>query len=85
MTLRKLAFLLVPLTSAAAAADYRGAPIEAVLEGLRAGGLEVLYSSDLVKPWMRVEQEPARRRPARSWPRSWRPTASPSPTGPAIR
>jgi hypothetical protein len=56
--LRKLAFLLVPLTAAAEAADFRGAPIEDVLEGLRAGGLEVLYSSDLVKPWMRVEQEP---------------------------
>jgi TonB dependent receptor/TonB-dependent Receptor Plug Domain len=55
---RKLAFLLVPLAAAAEAADYRGAQVEDVLESLRSGGVEILYSSDLVKPWMRVEQEP---------------------------
>jgi len=35
-----------------------GVPLEDVLENLRAGGVEVLYSSDLVKPWMRVERAP---------------------------
>lgn len=56
--MRKLAFLLVTLAAAAEAADYRGAQVEAVLESLRSSGVEILYSSDLVKPWMRVEQEP---------------------------
>jgi hypothetical protein len=32
--------------------------VEDVLEQLRAGGVELLYSSDLIKPWMRVEREP---------------------------
>ena len=54
----KLALLLALLAAAAEAASYRGLPLEAVLERLRAGGLELLYSSDLVKPWMRVEREP---------------------------
>ncbi len=58
LIVRNLAFLLVPLAAAAEAADYRGAQVEAVLESLRSGGVEILYSSDLVKPWMRVEQEP---------------------------
>ena len=56
--MRKLAFLVVLLAAAAEAAGYRGAQVEAVLEGLRADGVEILYSSDLVKPWMRVEHEP---------------------------
>jgi len=55
---RTLAFLLVPLAAAAEAAAWRGLPLESVLEELRAGGVETLYSSDLVKPWMRVEREP---------------------------
>jgi outer membrane receptor protein involved in Fe transport len=55
---RKLAFLLFPLAAAAEDAAQRGVPLEDVLENLRAGGVEVLYSSDLVKPWMRVERKP---------------------------
>jgi len=55
---RKLLLLIACLTGSAEAADYRGRPIENVLEGLRAGGLELLYSSDIVKPWMRVDREP---------------------------
>jgi outer membrane receptor protein involved in Fe transport len=55
---KKLAFLLIPLAAAAEAAALRGLPIENVLEEMRAGGVEILYSSDLVKPWMRVEREP---------------------------
>jgi hypothetical protein len=53
-----LPLLLVSLAATAEAAGYRGLPIEEVLEQLRSGGIELLYSSDLVKPWMRVEQEP---------------------------
>jgi hypothetical protein len=54
----KLSWLLVCLAGTAEAAAHRGAPLADVLEELRAGGLEFLYSSDLVKPWMRVAAEP---------------------------
>jgi hypothetical protein len=51
--------ILVALVPALAhAATWRGLPLEEVLQRLRAGGLEFIYSSDLVKPWMRVEREP---------------------------
>ncbi len=56
--MKKLPLLLVCFAATAEAADFRGLPLEDVLEKLRAGGLELIYSSDLVKPWMRVEQEP---------------------------
>ena len=56
--MKTLALLLVPLAAAAEAAAWRGLALEAVLEEMRAGGVEILYSSDLVKPWMRVEREP---------------------------
>ena len=56
--MRRLPLLLACLAAEAAAADYRGASLEDVLEDLRDGGLELLYSSDLIKPWMRVEREP---------------------------
>ena len=56
--MRTLALLLVALAAAAEAADYRGLPVETVLEDLRADGVQLLYSSDLVKPWMRVEDAP---------------------------
>lgn len=56
--MNKLPLLLVCLAGVAEAAAYRGAALEDVLEQLRAGGLELLYSSDLVKPWMRIEREP---------------------------
>jgi outer membrane receptor protein involved in Fe transport len=55
---KKSAFLMVLVAAAADAAAWRGMPLEDVLEGLRASGVELLYSSDLVKPWMRVEHEP---------------------------
>ncbi len=57
--MNKLPLLLACLVGTAEAATYRGASIETVLEQFRANGLELLYSSDLVKPWMRVEHEPA--------------------------
>jgi len=55
---KSLPFLLALVATTAAAAGYRGLPLEAVLEKLRADGVGILYSSDLVKPWMRVEREP---------------------------
>jgi outer membrane receptor protein involved in Fe transport len=55
---KRLAILLVPLAAVAEASAWRGLPLEDVLQDLRAGGVEILYSSDLVKPWMRVEREP---------------------------
>jgi outer membrane receptor protein involved in Fe transport len=55
---KRLAFLPIALATAAEAADYRGQPLENVLEELRAGGVQLLYSSDLVKPWMRVDRAP---------------------------
>ena len=56
--MKKLALLLACLAGTAEAAEYRGLPLEDALEQLRGGGLELFYSSDLVKPWMRVEREP---------------------------
>ncbi|MEX0733607.1 MAG: TonB-dependent receptor [Steroidobacteraceae bacterium] len=56
--MKTLPLLLAFLAASAEAAPYRGVPIEEVLEKLRDGGLDLFYSSDLVKPWMRVEQEP---------------------------
>lgn len=56
--MRSLALLLVPLAAVAEAAVERGTPLERVLEEMRADGVELLYSSDLVKPWMRVERVP---------------------------
>ena len=38
--------------------DLRGLPLEQALEALRADGLAIIYSSDLVKPWMRVLSAP---------------------------
>jgi len=58
---KTLLLLTALLPAAAHAASYRGQPVEDVLRALRAGGLEFLYSSDLIKPWMRVEREPAAR------------------------
>lgn len=57
--MKKLALLLACLASAAEAAVYQGLTLEQALADLRARGLPLYYSSDLVKPWMRVEREPA--------------------------
>lgn len=56
--MKALALLWVSFAAAAEATDFRGLPLEQALEDLRAGGLQLLYSSDLVKPWMRVESAP---------------------------
>ncbi|MBT8051567.1 MAG: TonB-dependent receptor [Gammaproteobacteria bacterium] len=42
----------------AAGPPYEGRPVQTVLEELRAGGLELVYSSNLVRPNMRVTTEP---------------------------
>jgi hypothetical protein len=55
---RKLLLVLACFAATAGAAEYRGMAVEDVLERMREGGLELLYSSDLIKPWMRVDQEP---------------------------
>jgi hypothetical protein len=55
---KKLPLLLACLVATAEAATWRGMAVEEVLERLRDSGLPLLYSSDLVKPWMRVESEP---------------------------
>ena len=56
--MKRFPLLLACLAGAAEAAEYRGLPLEEALEQLRSGGLELFYSSDLIKPWMRVEHEP---------------------------
>jgi outer membrane receptor protein involved in Fe transport len=48
--------LCTPL--AAAPSAWRGLPLAAALEALRDGGLDVIYSSELVTPEMRVSVEP---------------------------
>jgi hypothetical protein len=55
---KKLPLLLACLVATAEAATWRGMAVEEVLERLRESGVPLLYSSDLVKPWMRVESEP---------------------------
>ena len=56
--MKRLPLLLACLVATAEAAEYRGMPVETVLEKMRGEGLALFYSSDLVKPWMRVEREP---------------------------
>lgn len=52
---------LLPL--AALAAEYRGLTLPEAFARLQEAGLSILYSSDVVKPWMRVEEEPAATEP----------------------
>ncbi len=61
--MKRLALLLACLPGVAAAAAYQGLTVEQVLEQLRGRGVALFYSSDLVKPWMRVEHEPAATEP----------------------
>jgi hypothetical protein len=58
---KRLLLLLacVAAASAAEAAQFAGLSLQQALEQLRASGLPLFYSSDLVTPDMRVEQEPA--------------------------
>jgi outer membrane receptor protein involved in Fe transport len=60
---KKLALLLACLPGVASAAAYQGQTVEQALEQLRERGISIFYSSDLVKPWMRVEREPTATEP----------------------
>jgi outer membrane receptor protein involved in Fe transport len=55
---KKLLLLLACLPGAAEAAAYQGLTVEQALEQIRERGIALFYSSDLVKPWMRIEHEP---------------------------
>lgn len=50
--------LLCLTTIAAGAAELAGVTLEQAIDVLRAGGLNIIYSSDVIKPWMRVRAEP---------------------------
>jgi hypothetical protein len=54
---RKLTLLLLAWLPGVAMA-YQGQTVEQALEQLRERGFAIFYSSDLVKPWMRIEREP---------------------------
>ena len=47
-----------PTINALALEDLEGLPLEQALEALQAEGLALVYSSDLVQPWMRVAESP---------------------------
>lgn len=56
---RMIIVLVVALPCAAfAQSEYRNLTLEKAFEALQRDGLVILYSSDLVKPWMRVRDEP---------------------------
>ena len=55
--------LLACLPGLAEAAAFQGQTLEQALEQLRERGIAIFYSSDLVKPWMRVEREPTANEP----------------------
>lgn len=50
-------------SASAARSEYAGLELEQALERLEAQGLAIVYSSDLVKPGMRIAAEPADRDP----------------------
>jgi outer membrane receptor protein involved in Fe transport len=55
--------LLACLPGVAEAAAYQGQTLQHALEDLRQRGVALFYSSDLVKPWMRIEREPSATEP----------------------
>jgi outer membrane receptor protein involved in Fe transport len=55
---KAIALLLMPFAAAAEVAAWRGLPVDQVLQTLSEGGVKLVYSSDVVKPWMRVDREP---------------------------
>lgn len=72
MDARRLRMALVVLTLGAAAAApapgadrYAGRPLTDVLEELRSAGLRLIYSTDLVRPGMKVRDEPRADEPRR--------------------
>ncbi|MGH8135657.1 MAG: hypothetical protein ACRER4_04845, partial [Steroidobacteraceae bacterium] len=61
--MNKLTLLLACLPGVAVAAAYQGQTVEQALEELRERGIAIFYSSDLIKPWMRIENEPTATEP----------------------
>jgi hypothetical protein len=62
-SLRRAGFALfavvcIPVTGVAASAPLAGLSIEEAIAVLERDGLRVFYSTDLVRPWMRVQSEP---------------------------
>src|SRR5581483_7039201 len=53
-----LALLALPLRADDVVRHYRGLSLPDALAALQAQGLRIIYSSDLVRPDMRVQQEP---------------------------
>ena len=49
--------------AAAKPASYAGRRLQDVLEELRAGGLSLIYSTDLVRPGLKIREEPRAREP----------------------
>jgi hypothetical protein len=58
MQLGLLGLLACLVFGSAVAASFRGLTLVQALQQLRQQGLNVLYSSDLVQPWMQVRDEP---------------------------
>lgn len=56
-------YLWLALPTAVLADSYRDLTLEQAIERLERNGLSILYSSDLIKPWMRVRQEPVATEP----------------------
>jgi outer membrane receptor protein involved in Fe transport len=52
-------FVLLITSANAAAGEFRNLTIEQALEKFRANGVTIFYSSDLIKPWMRVRGDPS--------------------------
>ena len=61
--MKKLTLLLACLPGVAEAAAYQGQTVEQALQQLRERGIALFYSSDLVKPWMRIECVPTATEP----------------------
>ena len=61
--MKRLMLLLASLPGIAEAATFQGLTVEQALEQMRDGGIALFYSSDLVKPWMRIEHEPTATEP----------------------
>ncbi len=58
-----LSLVLLPQASGAQTARYAGRSLSDVLTELRAGGLNLVFSPELVKPGLRVAMEPRSQRP----------------------
>ncbi|MDJ0656035.1 MAG: TonB-dependent receptor [Xanthomonadales bacterium] len=53
-----LGLAILYLSAPVQAEPFRNMTIEQALDRLEAEGLSILYSSDLIRPWMRVREEP---------------------------